>query len=482
MNQPNSEERNVVVLLAVLTTQFVLVINDVMINIALPSVARGLRFDPGEVSWIVNSYLVAFTGALLFGARLSDRFERRRLFQIGIGMFGLGAVIAAVAQTQALFLGGRVLQGLGGAVAAPAALATLTTVFADGRERNRALAGWSAVGGASGAAGLLVAGALTQVSWRLDLLLNVPLVLLLIAATPRFLPLTRSDSRSRSFDLAGAVTVTAGLALLAYALSGAAKAGWTAAATLERGLAGLLLLGLFVSIETRAREPILPLRLFRKRSVRGGNIVNLFVSMSLYTVPTFSSLYLQKILHVSPLQTGLESLPQAAAVILGAVVAAKLTTRVGFKATTLLSFLIGALGLIWFSGISADGSFAADVLGPSLVVGLAIGGSLASISVAALAGIPEGEHGIAAGLVNATHDLGKVLGLAILASIAARAAAGRGSAGAHLAALDAGYRDAFLGAAAFGLAGALLTIVLISTRESRSHSAAARQPGPVPTA
>jgi MFS family permease len=479
MHQSNAGDRNVLVLTAVLATQFVLVINDVMINIALPSIAQALGFAPGQVSWIINAYLVAFTGALLFGARLSDRFERRLLFQIGLGMFGVGALLAAAAQSQGMFLGGRVLQGLGAALAAPAAIAMLTTVFADGRGRNRALGGWSAVGGASGAVGLVVAGLLTQVSWRLDLLVNVPLVVFLVAATPRFLPLTRSDTRARSFDLVGAVTATAGLALLVYALAGAATAGWGSKVTLERGFAGLLLLGLFVVVETRAQEPILPLQLFRRSGLRGGNIVNVFVSMSLYTVPTFTSLYLQKVLGLSPLQTGLASLPQAATVIIGALVAARLTTRIGFKATTLLSFVIGALGLVWYSGISADGSFVADVLGPSLVVGLAIGGSLASISVAALAGIPAGEQGIAAGLMSTTHSLGKVLGFAILASIAAQRTAGAGT---GLVALDAGYRDAFLGAAAFGLIGALLTVVLLSTRESRGHAAAARRRAPVPIA
>jgi MFS family permease len=468
-------------LIAVLMAQFAVIVNSSMINIALPSIASSLRFSASDMSWIINAYLVAFAGSLLLGGRLSDRFERRRLYQIGLGIFGFGSLLAAVAGDQAILLAGRALQGVGAAIAFPAALAILTTVYADGRGRNRALSAWGAVGGASGAVGSLVAGALTQASWRLDMLVNVPIVLLLLGAAPACLPEHRPENRVRKFDLPGAMVGTTALALLVYAISAAGAAGgWGSAATLERGAGALVLIGLFVVIERRATDPLMPLRLFRLSGLRGGNITNFFVSMSVYVMLTFNSLYLQRVLHTSPLRTGFESVPFSATIVLGAAVAARLTTRVGFKLVTLSGLLIGAVGLIWYSGISASGTYATEVLGPSLLVGWAIGMSISGVTIASLARVQSGAQGVAAGLVSTTHEVGKALGLAVLATIAAHATASAIRTQSPVAALDVGYQDAFLGAAAFALVGALLTLVVISTAASRAHAEAARAGEPVP--
>src|ERR1019366_5807592 len=392
-------------LLLLAMTQFVLVIDASIVNVALPSIGRALSFSQADLSWVVNAYTLTFGGFLLLGG--------------------------------------------GGAVA-----------------------------GAGGAAGVLLGGVLTSgLSWRWVLFVNVPIGLACTLLAPRVLRESHAEAETRSFDLPGAVTVTAGLALLVYALVDAVNVGWGSTATLGKIAGAVVLLVVFLAIETRQRAPLMPFSIFRQRTLRGADTVALLIGMSLFSMFFFVSLYMQEVLHYSALKTGLCYLPLAVGIIASAAGASVAVTRFGFKLILLSGLLLIAGGLFWFSKVRAGGSFAGDVLGPSLLAAFGLGLSFVPVTIAAVSGITPHEAGLASGLVNTSQQVGGALGLAILATIANTRTNDVLRAGTHTppAALASGFDRAFLVGAGFALAGALLTIVLISSRDSRAHSDVARQ-------
>jgi MFS family permease len=367
---------------------------------------------------------------------------------------------------------------MGAAIVSPAALSLITTTFAEGEERNRALGVWGAVAGAGGAAGVLLGGILTSgLSWRWVLFVNVPIGLICAYLAPRLLPESRSDAENRAFDIPGAVTVTAGLALLVYALVDAVNVGWGSGTTIARLAGAFALLAAFVAIELRQRAPLMPLSIFRKRTLRGADIVALLIGMSLFSMFFFISLYMQQVLHFSALHTGIAYLPLAVGIILAAGAASAGVTRVGFKPVLFTGLLFVAGGLLWFSQVPATGgTFVADVLGPSLLAAIGLGLSFVSVTIAAVTGTKPHEAGLASGLVNTAQQVGGALGLAILASVANSRTNSILHGGSHdlSFALTKGFERAFTVGAAFALIGALLTLVLISSRDSRAHSEQAR--------
>ncbi len=459
-------------------TQFIVVIDASIVNVALPSIGRALHFSEADLSWVVNAYTLTFGGFLLLGGRLADLLGRRRMFISGLILFSLSSLAGGLAQSEAWLIGARALQGLGAAIVSPAALSIITTTFADGGERNRALGVWGAVAGAGGAAGVLLGGALTSgLSWRWVLFVNVPIGLLCAFLAPRLLNESRAEMETRAFDLPGAVTVTAGLSLLVYALVDAVNIGWGATATIARLAGAVLLLVLFIVIERRQRAPLMPLSIFRLRTLRGADTVALLIGMSLFSMFFFISLYMQQVLHFSPLKTGVCYLPLAVGIILSAGGASAAVTRFGFKPVLFTGLLFVASGLYWFSKVPATGgTFAADVLGPSLLAAVGLGLSFVPVTIAAVTATRPHEAGLASGLVNTAQQVGGALGLAILATVANTRTkdllAGGGESVAS--ALTKGFERAFLVGAGFALVGALLTLVMISSRDSRAHSAAAR--------
>ncbi|MHB8533283.1 MAG: MFS transporter [Solirubrobacteraceae bacterium] len=475
-----SERRHVnknLALLLLAMTQFVVVIDASIVNIALPSIGTALHFSQNDLSWVVNAYTLTFGGFLLLGGRLADLMGRRRMFMLGLVVFSLASLLGGLAQSEAWLIAARAVQGLGAALVSPAALSIITTTFAEGEERNRALGVWGAVAGAGGAAGVLLGGILTSgLSWRWVLFVNVPIGLLCTFLAPRILLESRAELESRDFDLPGAVTVTAGLSLLVYALVDAVNVGWGSAATLGKIAGALVLLALFAAIEQRRRAPLMPFSIFRLRTLRGADAVALLIGMSLFSMFFFVSLYMQQVLHFSPLHAGLSYLPLAVGIILSAGAASALVTRFGFKPVLLAGLLLIFAGLTWFSRVRAHGSFAADVLGPSLLAAVGLGFSFVPVTIAAVTGTRPHEAGLASGLVNTAQQVGGALGLAILATIANSRTKGLLHAGGHSGAeaLTKGFERAFLVGAGFALVGALLTIVLISSRDSRAHSEAAR--------
>ncbi len=462
-------------------TQFVVVIDASIVNVALPSIGRALHFSQDNLTWVVNAYTLTFGGFLLLGGRLADLMGRRRMFMLGLVVFSLASLLGGLAQSEAWLIAARAVQGLGAAIVSPAALSIITTTFSEGAERNRALGVWGSVAGAGGAAGVLLGGVLTSgLSWRWVLFVNVPIGVICVLLSPRVLAESRSESETRSFDIPGAVTVTAGLALLVYALVNAVNAGWGSSETLLLIAGAVVLLAAFLAIERRSRAPLMPFSIFRLRTLRGADTVALLIGMSLFSMFFFISLYMQQVLHYSALRAGLSYLPLAVAIIVSAGAASVGVTRFGFKPILFVGLLFVAGGLYWFSLVPATGgTFAADVLGPSILAAIGLGLSFVPVTIAAVTGTRPQEAGLASGLVNTAQQIGGALGLAILASIANSRTNEVVHGGQHhiAIALTKGFERAFLVGSGFALLGAFLTAVLISSRDSREHSLAARAEG-----
>jgi EmrB/QacA subfamily drug resistance transporter len=466
-----------IALILLAMTQFVIVIDASIVNVALPSIGRALHFSRDDLTWVVNAYTLTFGGFLLLGGRMADLLGRRRMFMLGLVVFAVASFGGGIAQSEAWLIAARAIQGMGAAIVSPAALSILTTTFRDGAERNRALGIWGAVAGAGGAAGVLLGGVLTSgLNWRWVLFVNVPIALVAAGLAPRVLVESQRDEAGNSFDIAGAVTVTAGLALLVYAVVDAVNVGWGATRTIVCLAAAVLLLVTFVAIERRHHDPLMPFSIFRLRTLRGANVVGLLIGMALFSMFYFISLYLQYVLHYSPIKTGIAYLPLAVGIILSAGIASSLVTKLGFKTPLIIGLLLIAAGLAWFSQVPAPhGHYAADVLGPSLLAAVGLGFAFVPVTIAAVTGTEPNEAGLASGLINTSQQVGGALGLAILATIANSRTQDVIRSGVHTTsiALTKGYDRAFLVGVGFALAGALLAALMISSKDSREHARAA---------
>ena len=468
-------------------TQFIIVVDASIVNVALPTIGTDLEFAQDDLSWVINAYTLVFGGFLLLGGRLADLLGRRRLFIAGLIVFSVASLLGGLAQSDIQLIAARALQGLGAALVSPAALSIVTTTFKEGAERNKALGVWGAVAGAGGAAGVLLGGVLTEyLGWEWVLWVNVPIGLTAAFLAPRLLPESRDDVQDRSFDIPGAIAVTAGLALLVYSIVDAESSGWTSAQTLV-GIGGALaLIAIFIVIETRARKPLMPLSTFKLQTLRGANVVGVLIGMSLFSMFFFISLYLQQILGFDALKAGLAYLPLSVVIIISAGIASQLVTRVGFKPILITGSLLTASGLLWFTQISVDGSFASDVLGPSLLAAAGLGFSFVPVTIAAVTGTRPDQAGLASGLINTSQQVGGALGVAILASIATSVSGGVDPRGrldqAQLAKLTDGFQAAFAVGAGFAILGAIAAALLISSRDSRERAAATRAGEPVAAA
>jgi EmrB/QacA subfamily drug resistance transporter len=461
-------------------TQFVIVIDASIVNVALPSIGAHLHFSRDDLTWVVNSYTLTFGGFLLLGGRMADLLGRRRMFMLGLVVFSLASLAGGLAQSETWLIAARAVQGLGAAIVSPAALSIITTTFADGAERNRALGIWGAVAGAGGAAGVLLGGVLTSaLSWRWVLFVNVPIGLIAAALAPRILLESRREAAGSTFDIPGAVTVTAGLALLVYAVVEAVNVGWGSTRTIACLVGAVLLLIAFVVIELRAKDPLMPFSIFRLRTLRGANIVGLLIGMSLFSMFFFISLYLQDVMHYTPIKTGIAYLPLAVGIIVSAGIASQLVTRVGFKIPLTLGMILIAAALFWFAQVPAPhGAYLSDILGPSLLAAVGLGLAFVPVTIAAVTATEPQEAGLASGLINTSQQVGGALGLAILATVANSRTQDILNAGVHntAVALTKGFDRAFLIGAGFAVLGAILTVVLISSKDSREHARAASSP------
>jgi EmrB/QacA subfamily drug resistance transporter len=460
------------------TTQFVVVLDAAIVNVALPSIGRALDFSQDNLAWVVNAYTLTFGGFLLLGGRLADLIGRRRMFMYGLVVFSVASLLGGLAQSDVWLIAARAAQGLGAALVSPAALSIITNTFAEGAERNRALGVWGAVAGSGGAAGVLLGGVLTQyLGWEWVLFVNVPIGVGAALLAPRLLDESRDEVENPSFDVAGAISVTAGLSLLVYTLVDANQAGWGSAKTIGLGALAIAMLVGFVIYEQHHRQPLVPFSIFRMRTLRGANVVSLLIAMSLFSMFFFISLYMQQVLGYDALKAGISYLPLALTIIVSAGAASALVTRIGFKVTLVIGMLFVTGGLLWFAQVSPNGSYVSDILFPSLLAAIGLGLSFVPVTIAAVTGIRPDQAGLASGLVNTSQQVGGALGLAILVAVANATTTSQLSSGVRdrAVALTEGFQDAFLVGAGFAFAGAILAATLISSRDAREHAEAARR-------
>ena len=458
---------------------FVVILDASIVNIALPSIGRGLHISLANLSWVVNAYVLTFGGFLLLGGRIADLVGRRLIFMVGLGVFSAASLIGGLAQSEAWLIGARAVQGLGAALLAPAALSLVTSIFREGAERNRALSVWGAVAGSGAAAGVLLGGVLTSgLGWRSVLFVNVPIGIAAILVTPRLIAERRGDTARRGFDLPGAVTVTAGLSALVYALVRASAVGWGSLQTIGMLAAAAALLVSFVMIERRSEAPLVPFAFFRNLNVSAANATMLATGAAIIGLFYFLSLYMQEGLGYSAIKAGTSQVPLAAGIILAAGLAAPLVARLGLRRVLIGGLALFAGGLVWFAQLPVHGSYLNDLLGPSLLIALGLGFAFVPITILAETGVHDREYGLASGLLNTSQQVGGALGLAVLTTIAT-------SRTNHLIvshhtfgqALTLGFHLGFLGAAAFvGLA--IIAAATIGTR--RGKRGLAPQPAPEP--
>jgi EmrB/QacA subfamily drug resistance transporter len=443
--------------------QFMVVLDVSIVNVALPQMKTNLSLTTTGQQWVVNAYTLTFAGFLMLGGRAADLFGRRRIFLLGLGLFTVCSLAGGLAQNGTWLITARAAQGIGGAILAPATLSLLTSKFTDPQERRRALGAWSATASSGVAVGVVAGGVLTDLfNWRWVLFVNVPIGIALLAGAAFALTESRSESASRSLDIPGAVTITAGLAVVVYGIVSTDTHAWGSPFTLITLAIGVVLLGLFVTIEARlASNPLIPLSVFRLRTLMAANGVAVTIGASLFGVFFFLSLYLQQVNGYSPLKAGLAVFPAGVFTLIGSLTGTRIVNRLGSRRQLIIGPGLAAIGLSWLAQTQAGSSYSGHVLGPLMLTGLGLGLSFVPMTIAATAGIPDHQAGLASGLITTTRQIGGAVGLAAMATVATSAASHHGPSHHALdAALTTGYDQAFLICAAALLAGAFLALLL----------------------
>ena len=460
-----TERRKWLALALLSAVQFMVVLDIAVVNVALPSIKVDLGFSQDNLQWVISAYALVFGGFLLLGGRAADLLGRRRIFLVGLAVFTVASLLAGLAWSEASLIGARLFQGLGAAIISPAALSMVSTTFREGRERNIALGVWGAVGGFGAAAGVLLGGILTEtLSWSWIFFVNVPVGVAAFALAPFLLTESR-DARVKSFDVPGAVLVTAGLSSLVYAITKAGTDGWLATPTVAFFAASVLLLAGFVAWENRHPEPLMRLGIFRISTVAGANVAGFILGTALFAMFLMLTLYMQQVLGYSAMQTGVAYLAVAGTAIVWSAVAAQLVTRIGVKPVLVTGMTALTVGLVYFTQVSVGGSYLGDLLPGFLVVGLGIGFAFVPISIAALAGVQPAEAGLASGLINTSQQIGGALGIAALSTIASShtdSALASGTAMPN--ALVDGFQAAFVAGTIIAALGILASLTLIRRR------------------
>jgi EmrB/QacA subfamily drug resistance transporter len=406
--------------LAVLGIAYLMVVLDVAItNVALPSIQQDLGISIDSLQWVVGGYALTFGGFLLLGGRLGDLLGRRRLFMVGLALFSVTSLLAGLATSAGTLIAARVAQGAAAAMLSPSVFSITSVTFKEGSERNKALGILGAIAGSGAAIGVLLGGVLTEFAgWQWIFFVNVPVGLLALFLAPRVIRESRAEGLARQFDAAGAVTVTGSLMLLMLGLTRSITEGWTSVQTIGSLVASAVLMAAFLRIETRSRSPLIRLGIFRRRSVAGGNIIGFGLGTSVFGMFFLLSLYMQQVLGFSPLTTGAAYLAVTVTVILTSTLSQALVTRIGVKRVLAAGLVSLTLGLLYFTGVSANGSYAIDLLPGFLLIGLGMGFSFVPVSIAALSGVSSREAGLASGLINTSLQVGGAVGLAVLTTVA----------------------------------------------------------------
>jgi EmrB/QacA subfamily drug resistance transporter len=474
------------VLVIACLAQFMVVLDASVVNIALPSVQRGLHFSAANLQWVVNGYTLIFGGFLLLGGRAADLLGRKRLFVAGVILFSAASLLNGVAQSSGMLIVGRGLQGLGGALVSPAALSIVTTTFSDGEQRTKALGVWSAIAAGGAAVGLLVGGVLTDVAnWRWVFFVNIPVGIATVALALRYVSESRAEVEHRSYDVAGAFTVTSGLVVLVYAIVKAQAYGWGSAKTLGLGAVAVALLVAFVAIESRSQAPLMRLNIFRIRTLAVADTALLLVASAMFGMFFFASLYVQQVLGYSPLRAGLAFLPVSVGIIVGAGLSQQLIKRLGVRRVSIGGITLAMAGMLVLTQLPVHGSYVGDLLVGLLPMSIGMGLTFVPITLLGTSGVKGEDSGLASGLFNTAQQVGGSLGLAILASLAASQTGSvlhGATSASQLSARVSGYHVAFLAAAIMLAAGAVLMTFALRKSHTREieRELAAGQVAPVP--
>jgi EmrB/QacA subfamily drug resistance transporter len=452
---------------------FMTIIDLTIVNVSLPTIGHDLHFSETSLQWVVTAYALTFGGFLLLGGRAADLLGRRRMLMVGLAAFTAASLACALATGEAFLIGSRAVQGAGAAIMLPAALSIVMNMFEEGAERNKALGIWGGLGATGATIGLIAGGVLTRYAgWQYIFYLNVPIGAAALALTPRVIPESRLATTRRRFDALGAVAGTSGLVLLVDAISQAPQYGWGATRTIALLAVSVGLLAAFVAIESRVESPILPLSIFRLRTLSGANVAGLLLGGSFYAFIFIGTLYMQQVLHYSALQTGVAWLAASLTSVALAGLSQFLVTRGGAKIVMAVGMTLIAGGVIWATQVPVHGHFAANLAGPFVVAGAGTAFAFIPISIAALAGVSEHQAGLASGLLNTTQQLGGAIGIAIASSVAAthtQALVHSGAAGP--AALTGGFHQALWVLGAIALL-AIPAIFLLVRRDELSNAVA----------
>jgi EmrB/QacA subfamily drug resistance transporter len=473
MPQTRTETNRWLVLVLVCIAQFMVVLDATIVNVALPSIQEDLHFSQGSLQWVINGYTLVFGGFLLLGGRASDLFGRRRLFLIGIVIFSVASLLNGLAQSGSWLIAARALQGLGAALVSPAALSIITTTFAEGEERAKALGVWSAIAAGGAAFGLLLGGILTDLlSWEWIFFVNVPIGIAAFVLSTRYVPESVAPERPDSVDLPGAVSVTAGLMVLVYAIVKAEDYGWGSARTLALGAVAVALLVAFVFIERRSSAPLIRLDIFKSRNISGANAIMILVAGGMFAFFFLSSLYVQQVLGYSPLQAGLAFLPFALGIVIGAGLAQAATQRIPLRFIAITGLVLSAAGLFVMSLADSDGTYLGNLLPAIVPMSIGMGMTFLPLTLVATSGVSASDAGLASGLFNTSQQVGGALGLAILSTLAADLTAnlladlGRTAGAAdRLTALVDGFHLAYYGGIGLMFVGGIVLLFILRPQE-----------------
>jgi EmrB/QacA subfamily drug resistance transporter len=454
-------------LAVIVAAQFMVVLDVAIVNVALPSIKTDLNFSQESLQWEITAYTLFIGGVSLLGGRLADLLGRRRLFAAGLVLFTVSSLLDGLAWSEGSLIAFRSLQGLGAAMLSPAALSILTSTFREGRERNLALGIWGAASGSGGAAGVLLGGALTSaLGWSWIFYINVPVGVLVLGLTPFLLRESRANLAHRNFDLPGAVTITGGLMALVYAMTHATQHGWATGETLGLLLGSVALIASFVVVELRSKAPLLPMRIFRLRTLAGSNVAGFLLGGSVFAQFFLLTLYMQQVLHYSALKTGVAYVALTLAIISFSAVAQALATRIGIRRVLPAGLALAAAGLVLYARLPVNGHYFWDLFPAFIISGIGLALAFVPMSIGALTGVQASDAGVASGLLNTTQQVGGAIGVAVASTIAAtysshyvNAHAGASVLGGP--ALTHGFAIAFYVLAAIAAAGAVLSALLI---------------------
>src|SRR3954447_25686652 len=469
MRNEQTERARWIALGVLVAAQFMVVLDIAIVNVALPSIRTDLGFSQTGLQWVVTAYSIVFGGVLLLGGRLADVLGRRRMFVAGVTLFTASSLLDGLAWSAESLIAFRSLQGLGAALLSPAALSILTTTFREGRERNLALGVWGAASGSGGAAGVLLGGALTSgLNWSWIFFVNVPVGILLIALAPAVVRESRAELAHRRLDVAGAFSITAGLMLLVYAMTRAAQHGWGTPATVTLLVASGALMVSFVVIESRSRAPLLPLRIFRLRTLRASDASGLLMGGAIFSQFFLLTLYMQQVLHYSALRTGLANVALTVSIIAFSTVAQGLVPRFGVRRVLPAGLALSTVALVWFARLPVHGHYFTDLFPAFLISGVGLALAFVPMSIGALTGVRPADAGLASGLINTSQQIGGAIGVALATTIATTATSRyigshAGTNADSAAALSHGFAVAFYVLAALAALGALLAAVLLES-------------------